>query len=88
MDDCMRSDKPAGWRGQLTVAVPITAFDFFDLEHRLSPTGQRVRGIVTRLLKEAAGFQTALQQHTVADQALIAGLEADGWHVTMVRQTR
>ena len=88
MDDCTRDDKPAGWRGQLTVTVPITAFDFLDLGHRLSPTGQRVRGIVTRLLKEAAGFQTALQQQTAADRALIAGLEADGWHITTIRQTR
>lgn len=88
MDDYTRGDKLAGWRGSLTVAVPITTFDFLDLGHRLSPTGQRVRGIATRLLKEAVGFQTALQQHMVADRALIAALEADGWQVTTVRQTR
>lgn len=86
MDDCMRSDKPAGWRGPLTVAVPITAVDFFDLGHRLSPTGQRVRGLTFLLLKKAIDLKTSAR--SAVDEALIAGLEADGWPVTTVRQTR
>ena len=88
MDDCTRDDKPAGWRGQLTVAVPMTAWDFIDLEERLSPLGQRIRRTTFLLLKEAVGLGTTEKQHLAADQALIAGLEADGWQVTTVRQTR
>lgn len=88
MDDCMRSDKPAGWRGEVTVAVPMTAWDFFNLCERLSPSGNHVRHVTFLLLKEAVGLGTTEKRHVVADQALIAGLEADGWQVTMVRQTR
>ena len=88
MDDCTRDDKLAGWRGEMTVAVPMTAWDFIDLEERLSPLGQRIRRTTFLLLVEAAGLDTSEKKHTAADQALIAGLEADGWHVTMVRQTR
>ena len=88
MDDCTRDDRPAGWRGEITVAVPMTAWDFIDLEERLSPLGQRIRRTTFLLLVEASGLNTTEKRHTAADQALIAGLEADGWHVTMVRQTR
>lgn len=88
MDDCTRDDKPAGWRGEMTVAVPMTAWDFIDLGERLSPLGQRIRRTTFLLLVEALGLNTIEKRHTAVDQALIAGLEADGWHVTMVRQTR
>ena len=88
MDDCTRGDKPACWRGQLTVTVPMTTWDFINLGERLSPLGQRIRRTTFLLLVEAAGLDTSEKKHTAADQALIAGLEADGWHVTMVRQTR
>ena len=88
MDDCTRDDKLAGWRGEMTVAVPMTAWDFINLGERLSPLGQRIRRTTFLLLVEAAGLDTSEKKHTAADQALIAGLEADGWHVTMVRQTR
>ena len=88
MDDCTRGDKPAGWRGEMTVAVPMTAWDFIDLGARLSSTGRYVRATAFTLLVEAAGLDTPEKKRLVADQALIAGLEADGWHVTTVRQTR
>ena len=88
MDDCTRDDRPAGWRGEVTVTLPMTAWDFIDLGERLSPLGQRIRRTTFLLLVEAAGLDTSEKKHTAADQALIAGLEADGWHVTMVRQTR
>lgn len=88
MDDCTRDDKPAGWRGEMTVAVPMTAWDFLNLGERLSPSGKHVRQVTFLLLKEAVGLDTAEKQHLVTDRALIAGLEADGWQVTAVRQTR
>ena len=88
MDNCTRGDKPACWRGQLTVTVPMTIWDFFDLGKRLSSSGQHVRRVTFLLLKEAVGLNTTEKQHMAADQALIAGLEADGWQVTTVRQTR
>lgn len=88
MDDCTQGDKPAGWRGEMTVAVPMTAWDFLDLGERLSPAGQHIRQVTFLLLKEAKGLDTAEKQYMAADQALIAGLEADGWQVTTVRQTR
>ena len=88
MDDCTRDDRPAGWRGEVTVTLPMPAWDFLDLGERLSPSGKHVRQVTFLLLKEAEGLDTTEKQHKVADQALIAGLEADGWQVTTVRQTR
>ena len=64
MDDCTRDDKPAGWRGEMTVAVPMTAWDFIDLEERLSPLGQRIRRTTFLLLVEAAGLDTSEKKHT------------------------
>ena len=40
MDNCTRGDKPACWRWQLTVTVPMATWDFFDLGERLSSSGQ------------------------------------------------
>ena len=88
MDDRTTGDKPAGWRGELTVTLPMNAWDFIDLGERLSSSGQHVRRVTFLLLKEAVGLNTTEKQHMAADQALIAGLEADGWQVTTVRQTR
>ena len=88
MDDCTRGYKPTGGRGELTVTLPMTAWDFINLGERLSPLGQRIRRTTFLLLVEAAGLDTSEKKHTAADQALIAGLEADGWQVTTVRQTR
>ena len=88
MDDCTRDDRPAGWRGELTVTLPIRAWDFIDLGARLSSAGRRTRATVFTLLAEASGLNTIEKRNTAVDQALIAGLEADGWHVTTVRQTR
>ena len=88
MDDCTRDDKPAGWRGELTVTLPMVTWDFLDLGERLSPSGKHVRQVTFLLLKEAVGLDTTEKQHLVADRALMAGLEADGWQVTTVRQTR
>ena len=84
MDDRTTDDKPAGWRGEVTVALPMKAWDFLDLGQRLSHAGQQARGTTFRLLKAVEN----LGEDDAADQALIAGLEADGWQVTTVRQTR
>ena len=84
MDNCTRGDKPAGWRGEVTVALPMKAWDFLDLGQRLSRAGQQARGITFRLLRMSENLN-ALE---AADQALIAGLEADGWQVTTVQRTR
>ena len=84
MDDRTTGDKPAGWRGEMTVAVPMTAWDFFDRGQRLSHAGQQARETTFRLLRMSENLD-ALE---AADQALIAGLEADGWHVTTVQRTR
>lgn len=88
MDDRTTGDKPAGWRGELTVTLPMNAWDFIDLGARLSSAGRRARATAFTLLAEATGLDTSEKKHLVADQALIAGLEADGWHVTTVQQTR
>lgn len=64
MDDCMRSDKPAGWRGELTVTLPISAWDFTDLAARLSSAGRRTRATVFTLLAEATGLDTAEKKST------------------------
>ena len=84
MDDRTTDDKPAGWRGEVTVALPMKAWDFLDLGQRLSRAGQQARGITFRLLKAVEN----LGEDDAADQALIAGLEADGWQVTTVQRTR
>lgn len=78
MDDCTRDDRPAGWRGEVTVALPMKVWDFLDLGRRLSHAGQQARGTTFRLLKAVEN----LGEGDAADQALIAGLEADGWQVT------
>ena len=88
MDDCTRGYKPTGWRSELTVTLPMAAWAFRDLGERLSPVGRCVRQVTFLLLKEAIGLDTTEKQHLVTDRALIAGLEADGWQITTVRQTR
>ena len=84
MDDRTTDDKPAGWRGEVTVTLPMKAWDFLDLGQRLSRAGQQARGTTFRLLKAVEN----LGEDDAADQALIAGLEADGWQVTTVQRTR
>ena len=78
MDDRTTDDKPAGWRGEMTVALPMKVWDFLDLGQRLSYAGQQARETTFRLLRMSENLD-ALE---AADQALIAGLEADGWQVT------
>ncbi len=77
-------DWPAGWRGLLTVSLPIPVWDYIDLLTRLSYEALQLQMTTSTLLRQA----DLARSDECPDRALLIALEADGWAVTVVRQRR
>lgn len=76
-------------RGDLTLPVPIPFGDYQDLGGRLTAAGQAVQQTTYRLLKAARQVDDGPSAAEArCDQALIAGLQADGWTVMITPNTR
>ena len=82
-------DRPAGWRGQLTLCLPIPVWEYTDLLHRLSHDALRLHVTTSRLFQQLqAEHGTSAPADDYHDRALVTALEADGWAVTVVQQRR
>jgi len=82
-------DRPAGWRGSLTVSLPIPVWDYTDLLTRLSHDALRLHVTTSRLFQQLqAEHGTSAPADDYHDRALVTALEADGWQVTVVQQRR
>ena len=88
MDDCTRGDKPAGWRGEVTVRFPIRPWEYRQYMEGLSREATDVKRRVAECLRltvsdddwnDRRGFYLDY----VHDNALVAALEADGYTVTI-----
>jgi len=77
-------DRPAGWRGQLTLCLPIPVWDYIDLLLRLSYEALQLQMTTSTLLRQA----DLARSDECPDRALLIALEADGWQVTVVQQRR
>lgn len=77
-------DRPAGWRGSLTVSLPIPVRDYIDLLARLSYEALQLQLTTRTLLRQA----NLARSDECDDRALVTAMEADGWQVTVVQQRR
>lgn len=88
MDDCTRDDRPAGWRGPLTVTFPISPWRYQQYVKGLSREAADVKRRVAaclRLTVSDADYDSRCGYYLyyVHDNALVAALEADGYTVTI-----
>ena len=88
MDDCTRDDKPAGWRGQLTVTFPIHSWEYRQYVEMLSREAADVKRRVAECLRLTVSDddwndRRGYYLDYVHDNALVAALEADGYTVTI-----
>ena len=88
MDDCTRGDKPAGWRGQLTVRFPISPWEYRQYMEGLSREAAGVKRRVSECLRLTVSDDDWNDRRGdyldyVHDNALVAALEADGYAVTI-----
>ena len=82
-------DRPAGWRGSLTVSLPISVWEYTDLLRRLSHDALRLHVTTSRLFQQLqAEHGTSVSADDHQDRALLVAQEADGWAVTVVQQRR
>lgn len=77
-------DRPAGWRGSLTVSLSISVREYIDLLARLSYEARQLQMTTSTLLRQA----DLARSDECHDRALLIALEADGWQVTVVQQRR
>lgn len=88
MDDRTTGDKPAGWRGPLTVRFPISPREYRRYMNRLSREAADVKRRVAeclRLMVSDDDWNDWRGDYLdyVHDNALVAALEADGYTVTI-----
>lgn len=86
MDNCTRGDKPAGWRGKLTVRFPISPWEYRQYMEKLSREAVDVKRRVTECLRLTVSDddwngRRGFYLDYVHDNALVAALEADGYTV-------
>lgn len=88
MDNCTRGDKPAGWRGKLTVRFPISPWEYRQYMEKLSREAVDVKCRVAECLRLTVSDddwnnRRGFYLDYVHDNALVAALEADGYTVTI-----
>ena len=88
MDDRTTGDKPAGWRGKLTVRFPISPWEYRQYMEKLSREATDVKRRVAECLRLTVSdddydSQRGYYRDYVHDNALVAALEADGYTVTI-----
>ena len=92
MDDRTTDDKPAGWRGQLTVRFPIRPWEYRQYIKGLSREAADVKRRVSECLRLTVSDddwndRRGFYMDYVHDNALVAALEADGYAVTIQDDT-
>jgi len=92
MDDCTQGDKPAGWRGQLTVRFPISSWEYRQYVEMLSREAVDVKRRVSECLRLTMSdddyySRRGYYRDYVHDNALVVALEADGYTVTIQDDT-
>ena len=92
MDNCTRGDKPAGWRGKLTVRFPISPWEYRQYIKGLSREAVDVKSRVSECLRLTVSDVDYYSRRGdyldyIHDNALVAALEADGYAVTIQDDT-